>query len=90
MTDAGPAARPVPVPDVVDGLEELARVDAAVELVAIEEPIVNAVLLPRALRPRRRRDGKRELGEARQDQLDQRAFAGTRRPGDNEDGTATG
>ena len=50
---------------------------------------MDAVLLARALRPRRRRDGQRELGEARQDELDQRALAGAGRAGDDEDGLAT-
>ena len=72
--------RPVAVADVVDVLEELAGVDAAVELLARQEPVVDAVLLARTLCARRRRDRERKLREPRQHELDQRAFARARGP----------
>ena len=61
------------------------RFDLRVELVTAEEPVVDAVLFAGPLRARRRRHGNREIGEARQDELDQRALAGSRLPGDDED-----
>ena len=82
--------RPVTVSDVVDPLQELARHDPPVELVAVEEPVVDAVLLAGTLWPRRRRNRVREIWKPRQDELDQRALAGARRPGDHEDRCATG
>src|SRR5207248_3451617 len=45
--------RAVAVADVVDPLQELAGVDARVEVLAGEKVIVHPVLLTRALRPRR-------------------------------------
>ena len=42
--------RPVAVADVVDPLEELARLDPPVELGAVEKPVVHAVLLAGTLR----------------------------------------
>ena len=78
--------RPVAVSDVVDPLQELARHDPSVELLAVEEPVVDAVLLAGTLWPRRRRNGERELWKPRQDELDERALAGARRAGDHEDG----
>ena len=45
---------------------------------------MDAVLLAGTLRSRRRRHGQRELCEPRQDELDERAFAGAGRPGDDE------
>ena len=82
--------RPVAVSDVVDPLEELAGDDPAVELLAVEEPVVDAVLLAGPLWPRGRRDGERELCEPRQDELDERALARARRAGDHEDGLRGG
>ena len=61
-------------------------VDPARELLVGEEPVLAAVHLARALRARRRRDGDLELGHALEQRLDQRALAGTRRAGDDEDG----
>src|SRR5581483_5155551 len=82
--------RAVAVPDVVDVLEELPGLDPSVELDTIEEPVVDAVLLARALLARRGGDGGRQVREPRQDELDQRALAGARRPRDDEDRLRSG
>jgi hypothetical protein len=82
--------RPVAVPDEVDVLQEFARLDPPVEFVTVEEPVVGPVLLARSLLAPRRPERERELGETRQDQLDQRALARTGRTGDDEDGTCRG
>ena len=72
--------------DVLDVLEELAGLDARAELVLVEEPVLAPVLLPGALRPRRRRDRDLELGSRSTSAADQRALAGAGRAGDDEDG----
>jgi hypothetical protein len=66
-------------------LEEVALADATVELVPVEEVVVGAVDLARALPPRRRRDGDLEMGEAGKDALDQRSLPRPRRSRDDDD-----
>ena len=73
-----------PRKDVV--LEEIAVLEAPVELLVTDEVVVDALDLAGAAGSRRRRDCKLELGKEGQKPLDQRAFAGTRLAGDDEDG----
>src|SRR5581483_3773573 len=77
--------RAVAVADVVDPLEEVPLLHATLELLGREEVVVHAVLLARTPLARGCGHGKRELGEARQHELNKRALSCTRRPGDDED-----
>src|SRR5581483_7946451 len=66
-------------------LEEVPLLHATLELLGREEVVVHAVLLARTPLARGCGHGKRELGEARQHELNKRALSCTRRPGDDED-----
>jgi hypothetical protein len=66
-------------------LEEVARLDAAAELLVGEEPVLAAVVLAGALRPGGGRDGDLELGDPLGERPDQRPLPGSRRAGDDED-----
>ena len=68
-----------------DVLEELAVLDAAVELLVGDEVVVDAVDLTLSTRPRRRRDGQLEVGASLEQRLDERALAGPRGAGDDEE-----
>ena len=80
------AERPVAVPgDVLDVLEELAGVDAALKVVLGEEVVVAAVLLAGTALAGRRRDGHGEVVALGDEVPDQRALAGAGRSGDDEE-----
>ena len=66
--------------DVLHVLEEVAILDSLDERLLAEEPVLAPLLLPRALRPCRRRDGDLELGDALDELADQRALAGAEGP----------
>ncbi len=84
LLDLG-AQRPVPVAAVGGVLEEAAGGDPAVELVAVEEVVVDALGLARPGRPRRRRRRQLELGDDFAEGADQRPLADPGGPGDYED-----
>ena len=64
--------------------------EQAVELLVGQEPVVDAVDLARAQRPRRRRDGEPELGNASQQRLNHRSLAGPEGPVSDEDRASSG
>ena len=65
-------------------LEELAGPHAALELGRCEEIVVGPVALTRSRRPRGGRNGNPHVGSALDERLDERSFAGARRPRDDE------
>src|SRR5262249_38823135 len=69
----------------VDVLEELARFEPPLELLARDEVVVASFLLALAALARRRRDGELELGDARKDGAFECSLAGTRRAGYDDD-----
>ena len=70
----------------VDVLEEVPGGDLLREVLGRDEPVLAAVLLAlAATRARRRGDRELEVRHLRQQRLFERAFAGTRGPGDDED-----
>jgi hypothetical protein len=73
-----------------DVLEELARVEAAVELRGREDPVVDAVALARPPRPGGCRDRQPQHRHALEQRLNHRSLAGTRGAGDDEDPAASG
>ena len=70
--------------------DQVERGLATVELLGAEEPVVDAVALARAARPRRRRDRQPNHGDPLEQGLNHRSFAGARGAGDDEDPTASG
>ena len=74
------AQRPVAAPGVVGVLDELARRDQLVELLAAEEVVVDAVALARARRAGGGRHRQLELRHALAQAADQRALADPRGP----------
>src|SRR5215210_635761 len=77
--------RAVPAAGVGGVLDELARVDAALEIRVVEEVVVDAVLLARPRAARGRRDAEAELRHALAQRPDQGALADARGTGDDED-----
>jgi len=73
------------VPDVHDVLEERALLAEANELLLAQEVVLASVLFSWAERPGRRGDGDLEVRAAVDERADQRAFAGPRRPRDDEE-----
>ena len=71
-------------------LEEVTRGEVAVELLVGDEPVVDAVALARAARPRRRGDGQPQPRDAVEQDLHHRPLAGARGPGEDEDRRPTG
>ena len=67
-------------------VEEGALRDPGDELLLAQKPVLAAVLLRRALRTGRGRDGDLEVGVPLDEPLDQRPLAGPARAGDHEDG----
>ena len=84
MSLSGNASRVMEAEAMASSGAEVA-LDPAVELCTAQEVVVDAVLLARTLRTRRRGHRRCELGEAWQDELDQRALPGARRAGHHED-----
>src|SRR5919108_9743 len=77
--------RPGAVGDERDVLGELARRDAAIELLVAEKVVVDAVDLARAAGPRGRRDGQLEVVTAGEGLTDERPLPRPRGTGDDEE-----
>ena len=77
--------RPVATTCVADVLEERARIDPPLKLCVAEEEVLAPIDLARSPLPRRRRARDREAIAALEQALDQRALAGTRRAGDDDE-----
>ena len=78
------AQRAVAVAGVLGVLDEVAGRDAVVELLGREEVVVDAVLLARPRRARRRRDRQLERRDAVEQRPDQRPLADSGRARDHE------
>ena len=69
----------------VDVLEEVARLESPLELLAVDEVVLPSLDLARAPRSGRRRDGELELGHERKNRLLERPLPGPRGAGDHDD-----
>src|SRR6185436_14775640 len=70
--------------DLLEPLEEAALVPGALELGPVDEPVVDARLLPRAGRPGVHRHGEPQIGDLVEQAADDRSLADAGWPGDDD------